>query len=269
MHAKGFWHIKSLKYFTFVLKKTFILTANFRSLAIFVLLSMDKPYINIHTHDAAAQSDCRYINVRNISINAADDIPNDQQLCSAGLHPWYLDAEWALDLPGLSTFCEQDQVIAIGECGLDKVSSVEFDMQKKAFEAQINLANQLQKPLIIHCVKAYDEVHSALKSSSVPVIFHGFNKHKNLGTSLLQKGYYLSLGHAILSGKMDEFIQSMPLHLLFLETDMQKDSSIADIYIYIANRRDISLAELQFQMEQNFERVFGVHQLNRLRHIKK
>src|SRR5690606_24764773 len=136
---------------------------------------------------------------------------------SAGIHPWYIDDNFQVQMEALELYLAKDGVLAVGECGLDKNISADFQKQIMAFEKQIELANQLGKPLIIHCVRAYSEVFSCLlkKKVQVPVIFHGFSKKWVLAEQLLKHGFYISLGPQILKSEMDELISHIPLDKLF------------------------------------------------------
>jgi len=210
---------------------------------------LDLPYIDIHTHHTV--SEAGVFAVKNIIISE-DDLPDS--CCSVGIHPWYI-AEKGQQYAILEKYVQEKQVVAIGECGLDKVVEVAWDKQVEVFKQQIALAERHRKPLVIHCVKAYAEVLSLLHDVSVPVVFHGFNKNMELALQLIQKGYYLSLGTAILGGRLDLHIQQLPLDRLFLETD-DKPVAIMDVYAYFCTVRKMSLPELKQQMVANFERVF-------------
>jgi len=98
---------------------------------------------------------------------------------STGLHPWFLHED-SLDkeMNRLKIASKNKQVVAIGETGLDKVCNTNMKLQQKAFSEQIIWANEICMPMIIHCVRAYEEVlHMLLKhKNKMPVIFHGFNK---------------------------------------------------------------------------------------------
>ncbi|MVZ66850.1 TatD family deoxyribonuclease [Sphingobacterium sp. DK4209] len=210
--------------------------------------------INIHSHS--------------ISTNAPEDfvLPNCivskdylyEQACSAGIHPWYIDLDEEAQWAALEQYAGKPQVLAIGECGLDKLTSTEWNKQIRVFEKQITLANALKKPLIIHCVRAYHEVFISLlrKEVKVPVIFHGFDRNWPLAEQLLKnKNYYLSLGTAILKGKLDDVIQHIPLDRFFLETD-DKPTKISDIYAYFCRVRKLSTIQVEDQISTNFNSVF-------------
>lgn len=79
----------------------------------------------------------------------------------------------------IENIASRNTLVAIGECGLDKVCKTDFVLQQEVFAAHIILANKLKKPLVLHCVKAYDEIIKmlSLHKNLVHVIFHGFNKN--------------------------------------------------------------------------------------------
>lgn len=178
---------------------------------------------------------------------------------SAGLHPWYIhENEWETEMNKLSIFSKENNVLAIGECGLDKICDTPFALQQQVFAAQVQLANNVSKPLIIHCVRAFDELLKSLEANhnKVPVIFHGYRKNKVLAERLLQKGYYISFGKAILQPAMQELLQYIPLTQLFLETD-DADVSIDSIYEAAAHALQIDLFSLSLQIQKNAAAVFA------------
>jgi len=214
-------------------------------------------YIDIHTHALESPSDG--ISVLN-HYDHFEQAASDQRYCSLGIHPWYInEAEPEAQLVSLGRYAALPQVLAIGECGLDKVTETPFSLQERAFEAQLQLAQQLQKPLIIHCVRAFEElirmVHSA--AITVPVIVHGFNKNRHLAKQLLDQGFFLSFGKALLKeGLLQEIFAVLPVDRFFLETD-NSGLDIAAIYKAAAEIRKIQADEIILQLQLNFKNVFG------------
>jgi TatD DNase family protein len=150
-------------------------------------------------------------------------------------------------------------VLAIGECGLDANRRHKDDLA--IFEAHIYLAEKLQKPLIIHCVKRHNDLINTKKrlKVSVPMIVHGFNNKRAIADSLLENGFYLSFGAAILLEKSNSatVFPTIPAVRIFLETD----DSVADIgliYGKAAALRHISVAAMRLLVEQNVRSVFAV-----------
>jgi len=211
-------------------------------------------FIDIHTHhqNYTQAGDLEIVNCI-VSKDYLNQFP-----ATAGIHPWYIDEDFTAQMEVLELYLAKDGVIAVGECGLDKNISADFGKQIMAFEKQIELANQLGKPIIIHCVRAYSEVFSCLlkKQVHVPVIFHGFSKKWILAEQLLKHGFYISLGPKILKSEMDELIKNIPLNKLFLETD-DKSIKISDIYAYFCRARNLSQSQLQEQIMLNFTQVFN------------
>ena len=183
-------------------------------------------------------------------------------LCSLGLHPWYITPDGIEhELVQLEKYASLSNVAAIGECGLDKLTNTDWSLQKDAFRRQITLANKLHKPLIIHCVRAYDEVLLLLKQEqvAVPVVFHGFNKNVQIAQRILAQGYYLSFGAALLNDQSPAImaIQVCPEDRFFLETD-DADIAIGQIYEKAADVRKTGKDDLILQLQKNFQAVFNI-----------
>lgn len=210
-------------------------------------------YINIHSHHAGAGTVIQNYYSRFAAIPATG-------YYSAALHPWYItETAWQQELALLTAVSSQKNIVAIGECGLDKICDTNFVLQQKVFAAQIQLANTINKPLIIHCVKAYDEVLQALRQqqNKVPVIFHGFNKSKTLALQLIHKGYYLSFGSALEQQHMQMVLTALPVEKVFLETD-DAAVSIENIYNLAAAALQIDINALSLQLQKNAALVFGI-----------
>jgi TatD DNase family protein len=163
---------------------------------------------------------------------------------SAGLHPWYLEGmdlgaalEWVGEqakLPG----CK-----AIGEAGLDRVCATEWALQERAFAGCIELALAHRLDLIIHCVRAFEEVLFWKKkvdnAGEIKWIFHGFNRKPDLAQRLLDAGCYLSFGAAILrpDSPAAQSLRHCPEGRYFLETDDRADVAIEQVYAAAAQLR--------------------------------
>jgi len=211
-------------------------------------------YINIHTHKQNSKS-----------VSIVNCLSNFNQLpasgfYSAGIHPWYINTETEKQFIELTSISKQANVLAIGECGLDKLCKTDFALQQTYFIKQIQLAHTLHKPLIIHCVRAYNQVIQILEQQKVqvPVVFHGFNKNKVLAQALIAKGYYLSFGKHLLNISVAETFKTLPLEQLFLETD-DSEMEIEEIYKTAAALKNIDVATLSKQLTKNALLVFKVN----------
>lgn len=203
--------------------------------------------INIHTHHFQNQG---------IEIINKEDNPNTYGLFSYGIHPWNADKWVELDTH-LITETTNENCLAIGEIGLDKLKGPSIQDQINVFKAQIAISEQQQLPIIIHCVKAWNEIKQ-LKQQLKPQqawIYHGFEKAA-LVEDVVNSTTYLSFGTAILTNlKLQEALLKVPLNQLFLETD-EADCSILTLYEFVSKLKNIPLQELEISIEQNFKRVF-------------
>lgn len=194
----------------------------------------------------------------NLNLNSTDK-PN---YYSYGLHPWFIDPATSGDmLRELEIKADEKRCIAIGECGLDKLSKVDFEAQLKVFEEQVRIANACKKPLVVHCVKAFNEVINCLndQNNAVPVIIHGFNNNENIARVLRDQGCYFSFGKALLGYESNaaKAIKAVGRKNFFLETD-DADISIKYIYRKAAELLGVGEEILKMQIQSNFENVFNM-----------
>ncbi|MBR5849946.1 MAG: TatD family hydrolase [Alistipes sp.] len=170
---------------------------------------------------------------------------------TVGVHPWQAAAATLPDAEAVRA------AEAVGEIGLDKVCSVDFEAQKTVFEAQLKLAEQQAKPVVLHCVKAFNEMMQCLAGRSLPaVIFHGFIGSKEQAQQALLRGYYLSFGaRTATSPKTIEALRQTPLDRLFVESD-EATTPLGELYAEIASLRGITSEELQAVTRANYRRIF-------------
>lgn len=215
-------------------------------------------FINIHTHRPPSQDEwC----IQNVHENFSST--NTLFHYSIGLHPWYISQDsFPHEFELVSIAIKKEEILAIGECGLDRVCETPFAFQKLVFIEHIKLANETAKPLIIHCVRAHREIIEILKENAinVPVIFHGFNNNETIAKSLLEEGYYLSLGAAIFNPSLQYTFAKIPIEKIFLETD-DSPRSIQEIYQQAAVLKNISLEQLHLQIHKNYRQVFNANLL--------
>ena len=229
------------------------------------------PFIDIHTH--FLKTDENVISIKNFTQNEwknalytegvlrTNVIGKKARFHSVGLHPWFLTKEHGeKDLLKLTKIIENQSIIAIGECGLDKLRGEALDIQTTYFTAQIRLAESVQKPVIIHCVRAFNEV-IALKNKlkpTVPLIIHGFNKNEIILKELLKHDFYISIGSAILRGSENfkNAILKIPTDHLFFETD-NKDIDVAQVYGAYSEISKIDINNLKSIIYDNTIRTFN------------
>ncbi len=178
---------------------------------------------------------------------------------SYGLHPWFVDAEWKTNLEMLETYVETHRPLLIGECGLDRLRGGDFKQQQEAFEQQIQLAQKFQVPVVIHQVRAFEEIlHFKKKYPATHFILHGFRGSVEKVKRCLDHHISFSLGASVLSHSpsLHDMIAAIPLSRLLLETDTSS-VSIQEIYAAVAEQRKMKIVELQTQTLRNFEQFIS------------
>lgn len=201
---------------------------------------MGTPFVNIHTHHPPGEA---------------------LTLHSWGIHPWWLDDpgyDYGEALEQLEKMLAEGQLEAVGETGLDKLHADTLPLQRKILERHIQLAEQYRKPLILHSVRANDELLRLLKQQQPqqPWIFHGFNGSREEALQFAGKGCYLSVGTGILNKhrKITETIRSIPLNHLFFETD-DAACDVETVYAQAASILALPIEVLQQQVYDNYVRL--------------
>jgi TatD DNase family protein len=210
-------------------------------------------YIDFHTHRRIMPEN----GVEIISVHPGKQTPG--QLFTAGYHPWWTPEKLSeSELMLLLDYSENTGFLAIGECGLDRLKGPSLDVQIDIFVQQIQLANSLQCPLIIHCVRAFQEVMDLKKQlGKTPWVIHGFVRNKILAGQLLDKGIYLSVAPYLnMPVSFRETVEYLPLDMIFLETDSEYSLSIADRYKIFSDLRHIQIREAEKIFFDNVCRFF-------------
>lgn len=209
------------------------------------------PYINIHTHHLSEDDGVFLFNNR----FGFDKTFFLEKYFSVGIHPW--DADLEFSKVEFEKLISHQNCLAIGECGLDKLKGPDLELQKKVFEYQLELAVKFQKPIIIHCVKAFSELIEICQpyQTKVKLIIHGFNKSDQLAKQLIGKGFYLSFGSSIFK-KNDFDFKTIPIEKLFLETDDNESLLISDVYKIATQCFNISENGLKEKIYSNFTTLF-------------
>ena len=212
-------------------------------------------YIDIHTHNPSKEEGV--LKIQNIYLS--DDVKSES-FFSVGLHPWHI-SENNLDVSSeLNLIGDNKKLLAIGEIGFDKNIDVPISQQGVFLHEQLIFAEQNNLPVIMHVVKAFNEIIE-IKSQwcySQPWIIHGFNKKVELAKQLIDKGFYLSFGASVMNenSNLVEVLRSIDISMVFIETDDQTNYGIKEIYKRISEILEMPLDELKTQIEQNFKKVF-------------
>ena len=212
-------------------------------------------FINLHTHQFSNDSEVvEIVNQYPWEFNAT--IPN----YSIGIHPWYIDENrLENDLEIIKEKLQLSECLALGECGLDKRIEIPLSVQITVFKKQLELVQQTNKPIILHCVAAFEEVIAIKKEMKIenPMIIHGFSKNEQVALSLLKNGFYLSFGKYLLRNPdLEKVINFAPENQILLETDTIEET-IYEVYEKAASIKGISVQEMKTMVFTNFSKIFS------------
>ncbi|WP_028892405.1 TatD family hydrolase [Tenacibaculum sp. 47A_GOM-205m] len=210
-------------------------------------------FIDIHTHISSIQKDV--FSIENKYPNSTDfSTP-----FSIGIHPWYIsESTLQNDIKIIEEQLSSENCYALGECGLDRITDVDFSLQLEVFKQQVQLSEQHNKPLIIHCVKAFQEIIQLKKEikPKQPWIVHGFNKNHQIALDLIRHQICISFGESLLKNeRLQETFSKLPLDFLFLETDTSEEH-IENIYNIASELRKTEKQNIINTVKQNFSRIF-------------
>jgi len=202
---------------------------------------MISAFVNIHTHRPTG----RHIELR-----------------TAGIHPWEagtMTAEQAVRQ--LAAALDAGGAQAVGEIGLDFVRAdtpEKRDAQIALFCAQLTAACERRLPVVLHCVRAFEETMRLLRGQEPrAVIFHGFVGSREQARRALNRGYLLSFGErTFASPRTLEALRATPLAQLFMETD-ESPVSIEEIYARTAALLAVDVATLKQATTENYLRLFA------------
>lgn len=215
-------------------------------------------YIDIHTHSPDNSVDV--IQIINLFPEQLISQLAAHSFYSLGWHPWFLkEDKYDAFLKIVSEECIRQEILAIGECGLDHLSEASFTLQTDVFKQQALIAEKVEKPLLIHCVRASNEIIKLKKEikPKMPWIIHGFNSNLITGRELIRHGFFISVGIDLLKDVSNafNFLPEIPMDRLFFETG-DVDIHVEKIYQKAASKLDIELLTLKQQIHSNFNQVF-------------
>jgi TatD DNase family protein len=216
-------------------------------------------YIDIHVHDGTPAS-----GVFILECLMAHEEKTPQNIPGVsytfGIHPWFLNEgnEKQL-LKSFENYVNNPDVAAVGEAGFDKLRGPSPELQRRVFEKQIAISEEIGKPVVIHCVKAWDELLAAQKKlkPQMPWLIHGFRGNIELAGQLLSKGMFLSFWFDfVLRPESRNLLRSLPTDRIFLETD-GAETDIRTIYEMVARDLDMTVDNLKSIILDNFKSFFS------------
>jgi TatD DNase family protein len=216
-------------------------------------------FVNVHGHHVNPHKD--EIVIQNVFPGEKTKLEAGS-FCSMGLHPWHIENDTMAELMKiLENEVQGKEFVAIGETGLDKMCETSFALQKTVFEKHFQISEAIEKPLIIHCVKAFNELIQLKKKwePKVPWMVHGFNSKPEVAEMLLRQNVFLSFGKAIVYplSNASRVLAHIPNDRFLLETD-DSDYTTKEIYQIASVIKKIEMDDLKSIVLQNVKNCFGI-----------
>ena len=173
---------------------------------------------------------------------------------SVGFHPWdnvenLTDSDFDL----LRQCAGHPQVLAVGETGIDRLRGGHLVEQGEAFVRHLQLAHDLGKPVVVHNVRATQDildVRRSVRLEGVPLVIHGMRGNANVARTLLDAGCYLSYGPRF----NPEALKSTPMDRLLIETD-DSDTPITTVASLAAQTLHLTVDEITSTATANAQRL--------------
>lgn len=201
----------------------------------------------------------------------------DEISLSCGVHPLDLSDE-PFDYARLLRLASDKKVVAIGETGLDYYyNSDNKEKQQSVFAQQIEIANQLNKPIIVHTRSAREDTIAMLKAHQADKcggVLHCFTENWDMAKQGLDLGFYISISGIITfrnAEELREVVRQVPLDRLLIETDspylapvpyrgkQNQPAYVREVCEYVATLKGVSPQAFAQITTQNFERLFKIN----------
>ena len=200
----------------------------------------------------------------------------DNVFLMMGLHPTYVKENYTEELQHVESELDRRKFYAIGEIGIDLYwDKTHLKEQQLAFRRQIQLAKQYQLPIVIHCRDAFDEIFEILKAEKAPDlfgIFHCFTGTYDQALQAISYNMKLGIGGVVTfkNGKIDQFLNRIPLEHIVLETDSpylapipyrgkrNESSYIINVVAKLAGIYGVTTEEIALTTTENSKKVFGI-----------
>ncbi|MCE0494629.1 TatD family hydrolase [Vibrio salinus] len=199
--------------------------------------------------------------------------PFDAVSASCGVHPLDVESEFALDT--FKEFCRHPRVVAVGETGLDYHYKPETaELQKLRFRQQVEVATELDKPLIIHTRNARQDTLDILRKGHAEKcggVIHCFTEDEAFANAAMDLGFYISISGIVTfrqATELKEVVKNLPLERLLIETDSpylapvphrgkeNQPAYVVEVASYLAQLKGLSIQQVAEQTSNNFRKLF-------------
>lgn len=249
-------------------------------------------YIDTHCHISKEEysnigeliTECKLKNVNKIIISGCElnnieesiEISNKYEniYLSLGYHPSEASKITNIDIENLKNkIIQNKKVVAIGEIGLDYYWSKDNkEEQKKLFNCMLNLAEELNLPVVIHSRDAFQDTYDILKKRNLKGVIHCFSGNLENAKMYISIGYKLGIGGVLTfkNSKLKDVIKFIDLNHIITETDSPylapepyrgKQNSPINIPIIvqeIAKQKNVDIKEVETKIENNVKELFQI-----------
>ena len=183
-----------------------------------------------------------------------------------GWHPWFLEG---FDRGALRAALSAEPCLGVGEIGLDRLRSREIPAQmSEAFAAQLEIAADFCRPVVLHGAKCWGEVVKACRPylGRIPAfLFHGFSRSKGLLPEIEAMNGFISFSPALLNDhaiNYRELAKAVPERMLLVESDATEETALSapsasDVTAKLAELRGLSNEAMAAVLEENADRFLG------------
>ena len=191
-----------------------------------------------------------------------------------GVHPHETEKMTEESIEKLADLWQHDKCVAIGEIGLDYYYDLsDRDTQRKWFYKQLDLAKQLDAPVVIHDRDAHAECLDAVKKTGVRGVFHCYSGSWEMAEELIKIGFYISFTGSVTfknARKTVEVAANAPIDRIMIETDSpylspeplrgtrNKPENVIWVARKIADIRNVSVEYIIEKTEENGKRIFNI-----------
>ena len=216
------------------------------------------PYVDFHTHRRSGDA-LEILNVEALDAGAVARACQQGQPFSLGVHPWRA-AENSERLNEafecMERTVQNGQAVAVGECGLDWAVEVDRGSQTEVFERQLALAKCSDRPVVLHCVRAFEDVMLRLRRAKIErAVFHSFVGSIQQAERVVREGYFCSFSpRSLASPRTREVINAIAPSVMLVERD-ECECSIEEVYEAVATLRKCSVEELREIVFDNYKRL--------------
>ena len=200
---------------------------------------------------------------------------HDNLRCAIGIHPNYTHEAELSDVDRLRELQSDPAVVALGEMGLDYFHHyAPRERQRKFFEGQLHLAQELGRPVVIHSRESIEDTLSVMRNfPAVRAVFHCFTGTPDEARKILDAGYFLGFTGAVTFKKNDALREAAaftPADRLLVETDApyltpepkrsQKTNEpalVVHVAETVARVRNVSVSEVERISTENVASLFG------------